>query len=66
MARSRHRWYVGRSGVSVEYRLEVGAEGDVFRRRGWGLQGCDEVVADGDASLVYLELVFGPGVALSG
>ena len=43
---SRH---VGGSRVSVKYRLEVGSEGDVFRRRGWRLQGCDEVVADGDA-----------------
>ena len=41
--------YVGRSRVPVKYRLEVGSEGDVFRRRGWGLQGCDEVVSNGDA-----------------
>ena len=41
---SRH---VIRSRVSVKYRLEVGSEGDVFRRRGWGLQGCYEVVSDG-------------------
>ena len=27
--------HVGRGGVSVEYRLVVGAEGDVFRRCGW-------------------------------
>ena len=31
---SRH---VGRSRVSVKYRLEVGSEGGVFRRRCWGL-----------------------------
>ena len=41
---SRH---VGGSRVSVKYRLEVGSEGDVFCRRGWGLQGCYEVVSDG-------------------
>ena len=41
---SRH---VGGSRVSVEYRMEVGSEGDVFCRRGWGLQGCDEIVSDG-------------------
>ena len=60
---SRH---VGRSRVLVKYRLEVGAEGDVFRRRGWRLQGCYEVVSDGYAYLVYLKLVRGPGVALGG
>ena len=38
--------YVIRSGVSVKYRVEVGSEGDVFGRRGWGLQGCDEIVSD--------------------
>ena len=46
IAPSRH---VGRSRVSVKYRLEVGSEGDVFRRRGWRLQGCYEVVSDGYA-----------------
>ena len=33
--------HVIRSGVSMEYRVEVGSEGDVFCRRAWGLQGCD-------------------------
>ena len=44
IAPSRH---VVRSRVSVKYCLEVGSEGDVFCRRGWGLQGCYEVVEDG-------------------
>ena len=44
IASSRH---VGRSRVSVKYRLEVGLEGDAFRLRGWGLQGCYEVLSDG-------------------
>jgi hypothetical protein len=39
--------HVIRSRVSVEYRLEIGSEGDVFCRRGWGLQGCYEIVSDG-------------------
>ena len=39
--------HVIRDGVSVEYRMEVGSEGDVFCRRGWGLQGCDEIVLNG-------------------
>ena len=39
--------HVIRSRVSVEYRMKVGSEGNVFWRRGWGLQGCDEVVSDG-------------------
>ena len=39
--------HISRSRVSVKYRLEVGSEGDVFCRRGWGLQGCYEVVSDG-------------------
>ena len=40
---SRH---VSGSRVLVKYRLEVGSEGDVFRRLGWGLQGCYEVVLE--------------------
>ena len=39
--------HIIRSRVSVKYRLEVGSKGDVFRRRGWELQGCYEVVSDG-------------------
>ena len=39
--------HVIRGRVSVEYRMKVGSEGDVFCRRGWGLQGCDEFFSDG-------------------
>ena len=39
--------HIIRSRVSVKYRLEVGSEGDVFCRRGWGLQGRYEVVSNG-------------------
>ena len=41
---SRH---VIRSRVSVEYRVEVGSEGNVLCRCGWDLQGCDEIFSDG-------------------